>query len=54
MGGGLVSRCVGRVRGADVTVRLSRTVTFHEEDAWSNNPLNLCSSHRPHTVISGH
>ena len=33
MGGGLDSRCVGRVCGVDVQIKL-----FHEEDARSNNP----------------
>ena len=42
MGGGLESRCVGRVYGADVAVRrrtaTSAPYTFREEDARSNNP----------------
>jgi len=47
MGGGLESRCVGRVYGADGAVRLSHRhqvasswhfTLFHEEDARSNNP----------------
>jgi len=36
MGGGLESRCVGRVYGADGALQL-----FHEEDARSNNPQVL-------------
>ena len=39
MGGGLESRCVGRVFVADGAVRRESQFTlFHEEDARSNNP----------------
>jgi len=37
MGGGLESRCVVRVYGADGAVHRHFTL-FHEEDALSNNP----------------
>jgi len=47
MGGGLESRCVGRVYGADGAVRRHRVTSswhftlFHEEDARSNNPQEI-------------
>jgi len=42
MGGGLESRCVGRVYGADCagTIHTVHTL-FHEEDTWSKNPQAL-------------
>jgi len=49
MGGGLESRCVGRVYGADSAVQCNvasswHSTLFHAEDAQSNNPLvsGLC------------
>jgi len=47
MGGGLESRCVGRVYGADGAVRRHHVAScwhftpFHEEDAQSNNPQEM-------------
>ena len=42
MGGGLESRCVGRVYGADGAVRHFKL--FHKEDARSNKPQTQKSS----------
>ena len=43
MGGGLESRCVGRVYGADGAAQ--HFTLFHEEDAWSNKPqVSVCQN----------
>ena len=49
MGGGLESRCVGRVFGADVEIKL-----FHEEVARSDNPQHsfYIGSYRQISIIS--